>query len=166
VQIISWNYGERFPKAFVTGVFSRAKTAESETEAILSSFEIDQREANLVVERNTIPANYLPISSHRRFEEVTFTIDPPDCLDMEDALSLSELGPDLYQVGVHISDVSSFMNLVDRKQLSERGTSFYLPHKTVQLFPKLITELCSLQPGKDRLAFSVFFKMNENGEIL
>jgi exoribonuclease R len=54
----------------------------------------------------------------------------------------------LFEVGVHIADVSSFMHLVDRKQLKERGTSFYLPHKTVQLFPKIITELCSFQPKK------------------
>ncbi len=79
---------------------------------------------------------------------MVFTIDPPGCQDMEDALSLKYLGPSLYQVGIHISDVSSFMNLVDRKQISSRGTSFYLPHKTIQLFPKIITELCSFQPKK------------------
>ena len=67
---------------------------------------------------------------------------------MEDALSLKYLPNSLFEVGIHISDVSSFMNLVDRKEICFRGTSFYLPHKTVQMFPKIITELCSFQPKK------------------
>lgn len=67
---------------------------------------------------------------------------------MEDALSLKILNNSLYEVGVHISDVSSFMNLVDRREICLRGTSFYLPHKTIQMFPKIITELCSFQPKK------------------
>jgi len=58
------------------------------------------------------------------------------------------------------------MNLVDRKEICFRGTSFYLPHKTVQMFPKIITELCSFQPKRSRLAITVLFKMNLNGEIL
>jgi exoribonuclease R len=79
---------------------------------------------------------------------------------MEDALSLQLIGPSLFRVGVHISDVSSFMNLVDRKEICHRGTSFYLPHKTIQLFPKIITDLCSFQPKKERLSFSIFFNID------
>ena len=105
----------------------------------------------------------MPIREHQPFSETVFSIDPTDCTDMEDALSLKELGNGEYEVGVHIADVSSFIHLVNRREISMRGCSIYLPHKTIRLFPEEITQLCCFQENKKRLAFSVFFVMNEDG---
>lgn len=66
----------------------------------------------------------------------------------------------IYEIGVHISDVSSFMHLVDRRQICQRGCTFYLPHKKISLFPHEIVEICRFKSKAKRLAFSVFMKMN------
>lgn len=67
---------------------------------------------------------------------MVFSIDPENCTDMEDALSIKTLDQDLYEIGVHISDVTSYLHLVDREEICQRGTSIYLPHKTISMFPK------------------------------
>lgn len=67
VQVYSWNFEEKLPKAFVTGIYSKAKTAQAEAEAILYSLEIEQREVSLTVEINFITSDYLPISTHKYF---------------------------------------------------------------------------------------------------
>lgn len=101
--------------------------------------------------------------------ELICTIDPVTARDLDDALSIKHVKDDIYEVGVHIADVSHFVeedsSLDEEAQL--RTTSVYLIHKVIPMLPALLSEnLCSLNPGVERLAFSVFFKIKENGEIL
>ena len=88
---------------------------------------------------------------------LTFTIDPADAKDFDDALSFKKLDNGNYEVGVHIADVSHYVkpgSLVD-KEAQERGTSVYLVDRTVPMLPeKLSNKLCSLRPGEDKLTFS------------
>lgn len=97
------------------------------------------------------------------------TIDPATARDLDDALSVKKIKDDLYEVGVHIADVSYFVQQgtpID-EDAKLRTTSVYLVHKVIPMLPRLLCEnLCSLNPGVERLAFSVFFNMRENGEIL
>lgn len=97
------------------------------------------------------------------------TIDPATARDLDDALSVKKLENGLYEVGVHIADVSHFVRektSVD-EDASLRTTSVYLVHRVIAMLPRLLCEeLCSLNPSQDRLAFSVFFNMHENGEVV
>ena len=95
-----------------------------------------------------------------------FTIDPQHSLDVEDGLSLETLGNGFFELGVHISDVTSFGHLVNRREIAMKGTTTYLPHKTIHMMPPELIELLALKARKRRLAFSVFFKVTEKGEIL
>lgn len=97
-----------------------------------------------------------------------FTIDPASARDLDDALHVTELGDGLYEVGVHIADVSYFVRedtLVD-KYASERTTSVYLVQRVIPMLPRLLCEhLCSLNPATDRLTFSVVWKINSDGDV-
>ena len=97
-----------------------------------------------------------------------FTIDPATARDLDDALHVTKISDDLYEVGVHIADVSYFVpeeSPID-KCASERTTSVYLVQKVIPMLPRLLCEqLCSLNPALDRLTFSVIWKMKANGDV-
>lgn len=94
------------------------------------------------------------------------TIDPVTARDLDDALSIEEVSPGIFEIGVHIADVSYFVKENDPvdEEARKRTTSVYLPHRVIPMLPGILCEkLCSLNPGVERLAFSIFFKINENG---
>ncbi|KAI8089831.1 uncharacterized protein BX664DRAFT_261916 [Halteromyces radiatus] len=98
-----------------------------------------------------------------------FTIDPETAKDLDDALHITRLEGDQYEVGVHIADVSYFLkrNTQLDVEAKERGTSTYLVDRVIPMLPSLLCEqLCSLNPGVERLAFSVIWKMDNTGHIL
>ena len=110
------------------------------------------------------------IASRRDFRKVTtFTIDPADAKDFDDAISFQVLKNGNYEVGVHIADVSYYVrpgSAVDREAY-ERGTSVYLVDRTIPMLPeKLCNDLCSLRPGEDKLCFSAVFEMNDKAEVI
>lgn len=99
---------------------------------------------------------------------LTFTIDPFDAKDFDDAISFKEIETDLYEVGIHIADVSYYVkpNSALDKEAYKRATSIYLVDRTVPMLPEqLSNELCSLKPNIDRLAMSVIVQIRGNGEI-
>ncbi|WP_223151710.1 ribonuclease R [Chitinophaga qingshengii] len=99
---------------------------------------------------------------------LTFTIDPIDAKDFDDAISIRTLKNGLYEIGVHIADVSHYVvpgTELD-KEASKRATSVYLPDRVLPMLPeKISNELCSLRPHEDKLTFSAIFQMNEKGEV-
>ena len=110
------------------------------------------------------------LKKRRDFRDVTtFTIDPADAKDFDDALSLQRLPDGNWEVGVHIADVSYYVkpgSATDREAF-ERGTSVYLVDRTVPMLPeKLCNEVCSLRPDEEKLCFSAVFVMNDNAEVL
>lgn len=115
----------------------------------------------------TIPAEEFTYRRDLR-STCVFTIDPASARDLDDALHVTELGDGLYEVGVHIADVSYFVRedtLVD-KYASERTTSVYLVQRVIPMLPRLLCEhLCSLNPATDRLTFSVVWKINSDGDV-
>jgi ribonuclease R len=94
----------------------------------------------------------------------TCTIDPADAKDFDDALSIKELDKGLYQVGVHIADVSHYVtegSVID-KEAVKRATSIYLVDRTIPMLPeRLCNFICSLRPDEDKLAFSVIFNLDD-----
>ena len=98
----------------------------------------------------------------------TITIDPEDAKDFDDAISLKELSGGHWEVGVHIADVSYYVqpdSAIDREAY-DRGTSVYMVGRTIPMLPeRLSNEMCSLQPNQDKLCFSAVFEMDSNGKI-
>lgn len=101
--------------------------------------------------------------------KLTFTIDPHDAKDFDDAISFQETEKDTYEIGIHIADVSHYVlpqsNL--DKEAYRRGTSVYLVDRTIPMLPEVLSnELCSLKPDTDKLTFSIVFEINREGKIL
>ena len=109
------------------------------------------------------------IREREDFRDVTtFTIDPKDAKDFDDALSVRKIGDRLWEVGVHIADVSHYVtegSIID-KEAQKRATSVYLVDRTVPMLPeRLCNYICSLRPDEDKLCYSVIFKMDEQANI-
>lgn len=103
------------------------------------------------------------------FREVTtFTIDPRDAKDFDDALSIRKLGDKLWEVGVHIADVSHYVtegSIID-KEAQKRATSVYLVDRTIPMLPEhLCNFVCSLRPDEEKLTYSAVFDLDDNAEI-
>ena len=120
----------------------------------------------------TVPFFISPheIASRKDFRnKCIFTIDPLTARDLDDAVSIEKLDDSRYKVGVHIADVSYFVQELTAldKEAQERATSVYLVQQVVPMLPRPLCEnLCSLNPGTDRLAFSVEWILTQNGDIL
>lgn len=98
----------------------------------------------------------------------TFTIDPVDAKDFDDAISFKKLSNDLFEIGVHIADVASWVgerSALD-KEARKRGFSVYLVDRTIPMLPEVLSnDICSLNPNEDKLTFSAIFKMTRDGEV-
>lgn len=118
----------------------------------------------------TIAKELAPASGRADFRDTpTFTVDPPDAKDFDDALSIEALPDGTFEVGVHIADATFFCRpgtAIDT-EAKRRGTSVYLVDATIPMLPhELSADVCSLQEGEDRLAFSAVFRLNDRAEVL
>ena len=173
VRIAEWNEGDRLPIGEVVEVLGKAGDNDTEMHAILAEFDLPYRfEEDVLRAAERIPSDITQEEISRRRDmrdRVTFTIDPADAKDFDDALSIVELQQGVWEVGVHIADVTHYVtpgSVVDNEAL-ERATSVYLVDRTVPMLPeRLCNDLCSLRPNEDKLCFSAVFTMNENAEIL
>lgn len=147
----------------------------TETDAILIENNIDFNELNEETLKSCLPQLpwSIPDAEYKSRRDLrshcVFTIDPATARDLDDALHCIQLNDDMYEIGVHIADVSYFVNentLIDQLA-SERTTSVYLVQKVIPMLPRCLCEhLCSLNPNENRLTFSVIWKINSNGDIL
>ncbi len=102
-------------------------------------------------------------------KDLTFTIDPKDAKDFDDALSFEELENGNYEIGIHIADVSHYVqeNTILEKEAYHRATSVYLVDRVVPMLPEVLSNgVCSLRPNEEKLTFSAVFEMNEKGHVL
>lgn len=110
------------------------------------------------------------IKYRKDFRDVlTFTIDPAEAKDFDDAISFKKLDNDTYEIGIHIADVTHYVKPQSKidKEAYQRATSVYLVDRTLHMLPeRLSADVCSLKPGEDRLAFSVILKMNSKAKVL
>lgn len=173
VKLLSWPENQKNPVGEVIQVLGRPGDNDTEMNAIMAEYELPVKFPP-AVERAAdripleIPAE--EIKKRRDYREVTtFTIDPTDAKDFDDALSIRELRAGLYEIGVHIADVSYYVkeNTVLDKEAFARATSVYLVDRTIPMLPERLSNgVCSLRPDEDKLCFSVIFKMNANAEVL
>ncbi len=172
-RITDWPQGAKNPFGEVIDVLGVAGLHETETHAILAEFELPYKFPPEVLQSaELIQADFTSeeIALRRDFRGVpTFTIDPADAKDFDDALSIRPLENGNWEVGIHIADVSHYVkpfSAIDKEAFS-RGTSVYLVDRVVPMLPeRLSNELCSLQPHKDRLCYSAVFEMNPKAEVL
>ena len=172
VRITDWPQDAKSPIGKVIDIFGRKGENNAEMNAILAEFDLPYRYPQRVIDAaNKIPAEISNEEIARRedFRAVTtFTIDPHDAKDFDDALSIRRLNDAEWEVGVHIADVSYYVqenDLIDR-EAAHRATSIYLVDRTIPMLPeKLCNFLCSLRPDEDKLAYSVIFNMTAKGEV-
>ncbi len=171
-EITDWPVNAKNPVGRVIEVLGDKGQNDTEMHAILAEYELPwkfpskvERAAERIPEE--IPAS--EIKNRRDFRAVTtFTIDPADAKDFDDALSLQFLENGNLEVGVHIADVSHYVKpgtILDEEAFS-RATSVYLVDRVVPMLPeKLSNGVCSLRPNEDKLCFSAVFEMNGEGDI-
>ena len=172
-RIEEWREGDRSPRGVIVDVLGRQGDNDVEMHAILAEYDLPYKfepEVEQAAESISGEITEQEIAQRRDFRGVTtFTIDPADAKDFDDALSIQKLEDGIWEVGVHIADVTHYVrpdSVVDCEAY-ERGTSVYLVDRTVPMLPeRLCNELCSLRPNEEKLSFSAVFKMNEDAEIL
>ena len=176
IKMLPWNDPGRSPEAEIVEVIGRAGEHNTEMKALAlargfaSSFpDVVEREARLLKQNEkTIFVEEIP--KRKDFRGVTtFTIDPVDAKDFDDALSFKQLQNGNYEIGVHIADVSFFVRekTVLDAEARERGFSVYLVDRTIPMLPEALSnDLCSLNPNEDKFAFSAVFEINEKAEVL
>ena len=167
-----WERGAAGPYGHVVDVLGMPGENETEMHAILAEFGLPYRfEKNVENAADAISEEITDQDrAHRRdFRKVlTFTIDPADAKDFDDALSFRKLENGNFEVGVHIADVTWYVRpdtAVD-KEAQARGTSVYLVDRTVPMLPeKLSNKLCSLRPNEEKLTFSAVFEITPQGKV-
>jgi len=172
VEVISWAEPDKKPEAKVVEVLGKAGENEAEIHSIMAEFDLPFRfpteienAAQSIEEGITLDE----IKKRRDFREVTtFTIDPEDAKDFDDALSFRKLENGRYEIGVHIADVTHYVkpNSILEKEAYDRATSVYLVDRTIPMLPeKLSNGLCSLRPEEDKLTFAAVFDIDDNGKV-
>ena len=173
VRIVDWPDNANSPVGEVVDVLGTAGDNNAEIHAILAEFGLPYRYPEAVTKAaDRIPDDITPeeIAKRRDFRNaITFTIDPKDAKDFDDALSIEKLPNGNWQVGIHIADVTHYVKpgtIID-KEAEKRATSVYLVDRTVPMLPeRLCNGVCSLRPNEEKLAFSCIVEMDNNARVL
>lgn len=172
VRIAGWNDFDKLPTGELADVLGDNGDNDAEMHAILAEFDLPykfdeevERAAAAIPDKIT-ERDYAERRDMRAV--TTFTIDPADAKDFDDALSIRRLGNGTWEVGVHIADVTHYVrpdSTIDR-EARERGTSVYLVDRTIPMLPeRLSNELCSLRPNEEKLCFSAVFEIGDDLDI-
>lgn len=172
VRITEWPEDAKNPFGEVIDILGKAGENTTEMHAILAEYGLPYHyPQNVEAAAEKISAEITPEDYAEREDcrdVTTFTIDPKDAKDFDDALSIRQLKPGLWEVGVHIADVSHYVkegSVID-KEAVKRATSVYLVDRTIPMLPeRLCNFICSLRPDEEKLAYSVIFTMNEKAEV-
>ena len=172
-RVIDWDPKLKNPVAEIINVLGYPGLHETEMHAILTEFELPYQFSDEVIkDAEKIPAGISErdISTRRDFRKVpTFTIDPEDAQDFDDALSVRDTENGNWEVGVHIADVTHYVRpgSLTEEEAKQRATSVYLVDRVVPMLPeRLSNHICSLNPDEDKLTFSAVFELNDKAEVL
>jgi len=173
VTITEWPQDSKNPVGRVKHVLGKKGENDTEMNAILADFGFPLEFPHAVEQEATAFQSTISpeeIDKRRDFRPVTtFTIDPADAKDFDDAISFQQLPNGHYEIGVHIADVTHFVRPDQPldKEAFERGTSVYLVDRVIPMLPeRLSNDLCSLRPHEDRLVFSAVFEMDEHANVI
>jgi ribonuclease R/exosome complex exonuclease DIS3/RRP44 len=172
VKLTEWKTDAKNPNGEIVRILGDAGEHETEIHSILEEYGLPYDfPEDVVAEANIIPTEITQAEIDKRRDMrhvLTFTIDPADAKDFDDALSVEWINGELY-VGVHIADVSHYVRPDTEldKEAYARGTSVYLVDRVVPMLPENLSNgLCSLRPNEDKLCFSAVFKLDHNGHVL
>lgn len=175
VEMLAWNNPKENPQGKIIKIIGHRGNNETEMQAILyeKGFNPDfpegvEREAEIISKQASKDFKQ-EISKRKDFRDrITFTIDPDDAKDFDDALSYKKLKNGEYEVGIHIADVTHYVPIdskIDR-EATERCTSVYLVDRTIPMLPEVLSnDLCSLNPNEDKLTYSAVFILDKNAQV-
>lgn len=172
VELSDWPEHAGSPYAKVIKVLGKTGETETEINAIMEDFQLPYEFPNEVLEAaKNIPTEISAdeIKKRRDFREIpTFTIDPFDAKDFDDALSYQQLDNGNYEIGVHIADVSHYVTpgtIIDNEAIN-RATSVYLVDRVVPMLPEVLSNfVCSLRPDEEKFCFSAVFEMTPDAKV-
>ncbi|TNE81907.1 MAG: ribonuclease R [Bacteroidetes bacterium] len=172
VEITDWPEKAKNPFGKVAQVLGKPGEHDTEMHAIIAEFGFQVAfppEVEAMASEIPDTPSKEEIAKRRDMRKtLTFTIDPADAKDFDDAISFKKLEDDLYEVGVHIADVSHYVKhgTVLDDEAFERATSVYLVDRTIPMLPeKLSNGVCSLRPHEEKLTFSAIFHLNSAGQV-
>lgn len=173
VRITEWTDDTKNPKGEVVDILGKKGENDAEINAIMAEFGLPYIYPESVDKAaKRIDAGITPEVVAQRLDMrdvTTFTIDPKDAKDFDDALSIRRLKDGKWEIGVHIADVTHYVKpdtIID-KEAQKRATSVYLVDRVVPMLPEHLSNgICSLRPDEDKLTFSCIFKMDDNGKVL
>jgi len=173
VSLTDWPENAKNPFGKVKTVLGEPGENDTEMHAIVAEFGFPlEFPSDVEKEAQKIPTTVSKNEIKKRVdfrETLTFTIDPEDAKDFDDALSFKKLENGNYEIGVHIADVSHYVRVGTKldENAFERATSVYLVDRTIPMLPEVLSNgVCSLRPNEDKLTFSAVFEMNDKAEIL
>ena len=172
VRVTEWYDDTKLPTGELVEILGKEGDNDTEMHAILAEYDLPyQFDEKVEAAAERIPAKITERDYAERRDmrdATTFTIDPADAKDFDDALSIRRIGNDSWEVGVHIADVTHYVrpgSIIDQ-EAEARGTSVYLVDRTVPMLPERLSNfLCSLRPNEEKLCFSAVFNINEKLEI-
>ena len=172
-KIIDWPKNSKNPFGKISTVLGRPGDHNTEMHSILLEYDLPfefEKEIEAAAEKLPIEITKEEISKRRDMrKDLTFTIDPKDAKDFDDALSFTKLENGNYEIGIHIADVSHYLapkTILD-DEAYKRATSVYLVDRVVPMLPEMLSNgVCSLRPKEDKLTFSAVFELNEKAQII
>ena len=172
VELLEWKKQDLSPIGKIVKVFGEPGDHQTELDSIIAKNEITidfSQEVKDYTELISEKIENKEIKQRRDFrEKTTFTIDPIDAKDFDDALSFEKIDENNFEIGIHIADVSHYVkpSTILDKEAYNRATSIYLVDRVIPMLPeKLSNKVCSLRPNEDKLTFSAVFNFNKKGEI-
>ena len=171
-RIVEWHEDTNTPIGEIVDILGETGNNDAEIHAILAEYGLPYKYPEEVTKAaEKIDAEITPevIAQRKDFRDITtFTIDPKDAKDFDDALSIRKLENGLWEVGVHIADVTHYVtpgSIID-KEAEQRATSIYLVDRTIPMLPeRLCNEICSLRPNEDKLAYSCILELDDNANV-
>lgn len=173
VAITSWKDSKKSPLGKVIKVLGRPGDNNTEMYSIaiergfVSEFpDVVEAEAHAIEKKGITEKDFVDRRDFR--DTLTFTIDPDDAKDFDDAISYKKISDDQIEIGVHIADVSHYLQIGTEldKEARKRGTSVYLVDRTIPMLPEALSnDLCSLVPNQDRLCMAAVFVLDKNAQV-
>ena len=172
-KIVDWPKNSKNPFGKITAVLGKPGEHNTEMHSILLEYDLPyefEPEVEKDAENLPIEITEKEISKRRDMrKDLTFTIDPKDAKDFDDALSFTKLENGNYEIGIHIADVSHYLQpktILD-DEAYKRATSVYLVDRVVPMLPEMLSNgVCSLRPNEEKLTFSAVFEINQKAQII
>ncbi|MFO0356527.1 MAG: ribonuclease R [Sphingobacteriaceae bacterium] len=173
VKLLEWKQGDQNPIGEVLEVFGFPGEHSTEIHAIMAEYGLPEKfsdEVEYYARKLNLTIEASEIKKRRDFRDITtFTIDPYDAKDFDDALSLKKLENGNWEVGVHIADVTHYLKpgtILDKEAVN-RATSVYLVDRCIPMLPEVLSNMvCSLRPKEEKYTFSAVFEMTDSGQIM